>query len=87
MKNDISHDESPTEEEVKKGFEEAADQVAKYLGWNNDEVTGEFERLPLVIIPDGISSPKEIAEIMAKSLNEENWKELENMGAIIKKNS
>jgi hypothetical protein len=26
------------EEEVKKGFEEAADQVSEYFGWDNDKI-------------------------------------------------
>jgi hypothetical protein len=89
MKNKKSNDEFPVEtsneEMVKKGLEEAADEVAKYYGCDNNEVPWDFEHPTHIIFPERKISSKEIAEIMAKSLNEENWKELENMGVIIKK--
>jgi hypothetical protein len=39
---DKSSFEESNEKEVKKGFEEAADEVAKYFGWNNDEIIDGF---------------------------------------------
>jgi len=89
MKNNKSHDEFPNEanneEIVKEGFEEAADQVAKYFEWDDDKSTGEFEHSITIVFPNRELSSKEIVEIMAKSLDKKNYKELENMGVIIKK--
>jgi hypothetical protein len=89
MKNNKSHDKFPNEanneEIVKEGFEEAADQVAKYFGWDDDKSTRDFPYSINIVFPNRELSSKEIVEIMAKSLDEENWKELENQGVIIKR--